>query len=173
MAVKPCSNTLKIAPCSCGTRSTLAHSIGVKVSATNPEITTAPATAIPNSLNSRPVEPRRKPNGVNTATSARVVDRVRDEHGPIPRGFELHAGGQGLLDAGQGLANPACHLDEICLGLPDDADRDRGIPIVAEYRAIVLGPELDVRHVLEPDELPALACDHQLPEFPRRLQLAQ
>src|SRR2546427_2986222 len=73
MAVKPCSNTLKIAPCSCGTRSTLAHSIGVNVRATNPEITTAPATAIPNSLSSRPVEPRRKPNGVNTATSAIVV----------------------------------------------------------------------------------------------------
>src|SRR6059036_4584 len=65
------------------------------------------------------------------------------------------------------------HLDEIRLGLPDDAYGDRGIPIVAEYRAIVLGPELDVRHVLKLDELPALACDHQLSEFPRRLQLAQ
>jgi len=51
----------------------LAHSIGVNVRATNPEITTAPATAMPNSLNSRPVAPRRNPSGVNTATSAIVV----------------------------------------------------------------------------------------------------
>src|SRR5712692_989147 len=73
MALKPCSNTLKMDPCSWGTRNTFAHNIGVSVSATNPEITTAPATAMPNSLNSRPVEPRRNPSGVNTATSAIVV----------------------------------------------------------------------------------------------------
>jgi hypothetical protein len=45
----------------------------VSVSATNPEITTAPATAIPNSLNSRPVFPCRKASGVNTATREMVV----------------------------------------------------------------------------------------------------
>ena len=60
-------------PWLCVTRSTLAQSIGVRVNATNPEITTAPATAIPNSLKSRPVDPRRNPSGVNTATSAIVV----------------------------------------------------------------------------------------------------
>ena len=54
-------------------RRILAHSIGVSVSATKPEITTAPATAMPNSLRSRPVDPRRNPSGVNTATSAIVV----------------------------------------------------------------------------------------------------
>jgi hypothetical protein len=50
-----------------------AHSIGVNVSATKPEMTTAPAMATPNSLNSRPVVPCRKASGVNTATSAIVV----------------------------------------------------------------------------------------------------
>src|SRR2546422_5691506 len=79
MALKPRSNTLKTAPCSWGTRNTFAHNIGVSVSATNPEITTAPATAMPNSLNSRPVEPRRNPSGVNTATRAIVVARS-EEH---------------------------------------------------------------------------------------------
>ena len=54
-------------------RRILAQSIGVSVSATNPEMTTAPATAMPNSLRSRPAVPRRNPNGVNTATSAMVV----------------------------------------------------------------------------------------------------
>src|SRR5438874_1749722 len=54
-------------------RRILAQSIGVSVSATNPEMTTAPATAMPNSLRSRPAVPRRNPNGVKTATSAMVV----------------------------------------------------------------------------------------------------
>ena len=56
-----------------GTRRIRAHSIGVSVSATNPEMTTDPATAMPNSLKSLPVLPWRKASGVNTATSAMVV----------------------------------------------------------------------------------------------------
>ena len=47
--------------------------MGVRVSATKPEMITAPAIAMPNSLNSRPVVPCRKASGVNTATSAIVV----------------------------------------------------------------------------------------------------
>ncbi len=47
--------------------------MGVSVRATKPEMTTEPATAMPNSLNSRPVEPLRKASGVNTATSEIVV----------------------------------------------------------------------------------------------------
>src|SRR2546425_8532705 len=104
---------------------------------------------------------------------ARIVDRVRDEHRTIERGFELHARGQRLLDAGDGLANAWRHVDEVCFRLPDHADGDSGVSVVAEYRAIILGPELDVRHILELDDLPALTRDCQLPEFPRRLQLAQ
>src|SRR6266699_3771874 len=50
---------------------------------------------------------------------------------------------------------------------------DGGIAIVTEYRASVLGCELDVRHILELDDLPALTRHDQLPEFPRILQLAQ
>ena len=56
-----------------GTRRILAQSIGVRVSATKPEMITDPATAMPNSLNSRPVEPLRKASGVKTATSEMVV----------------------------------------------------------------------------------------------------
>src|SRR5207244_10281916 len=62
---------------------------------------------------------------------------------------------------------------EIRLGLPDNADGDRGIPFVAEYRASVLGPELDVGDILELDDLPALTRQYHLPESLRRLQLAQ
>ena len=43
------------------------HSIGVSVSATKPEISTETATAMPNSLNSRPTRP--------------VEERDRHEHG--------------------------------------------------------------------------------------------
>ncbi len=71
--MKPFSSTLYRAPWRGGTRRILAQSIGVSVRATNPEITTEPATAMPNSLNSRPVEPLRKARGVNTATSEIVV----------------------------------------------------------------------------------------------------
>ena len=84
-ALKPRSNVLKIAPCSCGTRNTFAHNIGVSVSATNPDSTTAPATAMPNSLSSRPVEPRRNPSGVNTATRAIVVAITAKPISPVPR----------------------------------------------------------------------------------------
>ncbi len=45
----------------------------MSVSATMPEMSTAPPTATPNSLNSRPVAPVRKSSGENTATSATVV----------------------------------------------------------------------------------------------------
>src|SRR5438046_7222480 len=69
MAVKPRSKAVNSAPCWCDMRRILAHSIGVRVNATNPEITTAPATAIPNSLSSRPAVPCRNPRGVNTARS--------------------------------------------------------------------------------------------------------
>ncbi len=48
--------------------------IGVSVRATKPDIKTATATAIPNSLNSRPTFPERKASGMNTATSAIVVE---------------------------------------------------------------------------------------------------
>src|SRR5207249_9428931 len=102
-----------------------------------------------------------------------MIDRVRAEHGTIERGFGLHARGQRLLDAEDGLANALRHVDEVCFRLPDHADGDSGISVVAEYRAIVLGPELDVRNILELDDLPALTRHYQLPEFPRRLQLAQ
>ena len=51
----------------------MAHSIGVRVRATKPEMMTDPATAMPNSLNSRPVEPLRKASGVKTATRETVV----------------------------------------------------------------------------------------------------
>ena len=48
--------------------------IGVKVRATKPEIKTATATAIPNSLNSLPTLPERNASGTNTATRAIVVE---------------------------------------------------------------------------------------------------
>ena len=51
----------------------MAQSIGVSVSATKPEMMTDPATAMPNSLKRRPVEPFRNASGVKTATSAMVV----------------------------------------------------------------------------------------------------
>ena len=60
-------------PCRFFTRRIFEQSIGVRVSATKDDTTTAPAIAIPNSLNSRPVVPCRKASGENTATSAIVV----------------------------------------------------------------------------------------------------
>jgi len=71
--VKPRSNRSKILPCWGCILRILAQSIGVSVSATKPEITTAPATAMPNSLNNRPAVPVRNASGENTATSAIVV----------------------------------------------------------------------------------------------------
>ncbi len=102
-----------------------------------------------------------------------IVDRVRDEHGPIERGFELDARRQRLLNAGDRLADALRHVDQVRLRLPDHTDGDRRNPIVAKYRASVLGPKLDVCNILELHDLPALTRHDHLPEFPRRLQLAQ
>ena len=63
----------------------MAQSIGVSVSATKPEITTAPATAIPNSLNNRPAVPVRNARGENTATSAIVVAMTANAISFVPR----------------------------------------------------------------------------------------
>ena len=53
--------------------SNLVEIIGVKVSATNEEIMTAPVITILNSRNNRPVVPCKKTIGKNTATKAIVV----------------------------------------------------------------------------------------------------
>ena len=50
--------------------------IGVMVSATKPEMITAPASVTANSRNSAPVSPPVKPSGANTAAS---VMRHRDD----------------------------------------------------------------------------------------------
>ena len=51
-------------------------SMGVSVSATNPEISTATASVMPNSLKRRPTVPWRKATGTNTATREIVVARI-------------------------------------------------------------------------------------------------
>ena len=53
--------------------SSLEHIIGVRVSATNPDTTTAPASASANSRNSRPVRPGAKAIGAYTAASVSVM----------------------------------------------------------------------------------------------------
>ena len=67
--------------------------MGVSVSATKPEITTEPATAMPNSLKSRPVLPWRKASGVKTATSEMVVAMTAKAISRVP----FDGGGLGLL----------------------------------------------------------------------------
>jgi cystathionine beta-synthase len=52
------------------------QSIGVRVSATKPDRSTATDTVIPNSLKSRPTVPVRKATGTKTATSEIVVART-------------------------------------------------------------------------------------------------
>ena len=54
-------------------RSSLLHSMGVSVSATKPETSTAPASVSANSPNSRPVRPGVKASGANTAASVSVM----------------------------------------------------------------------------------------------------
>ena len=54
-------------------RSSLLHIIGVSVSATKPDTSTAPASASANSTNSRPVRPGVNASGANTAASVSVI----------------------------------------------------------------------------------------------------
>ena len=54
-------------------RSSLLHSIGVRVRATKPDTSTAPASVSANSPKSRPVRPGVKASGANTAASVRVI----------------------------------------------------------------------------------------------------
>ena len=53
--------------------SSCVHIMGVSVSATKPDTTTAPAKASANSTNSRPVRPGVKASGAYTATSVAVM----------------------------------------------------------------------------------------------------
>ena len=54
-------------------RNSLEHIMGVSVSATKPDTTTAPASARANSTNSRPVRPGVNASGAYTATSVSVI----------------------------------------------------------------------------------------------------
>ena len=54
-------------------RSSLLHIIGVSVSATKPDTTTAPASVSANSPNNRPVRPGVKASGANTAANVSVI----------------------------------------------------------------------------------------------------
>ncbi len=67
---RPCSS-----PWPCPFR-TLEHIIGDRVSATMPEMITAPASEKANSENSVPVRPPTKPMGANTASSVMVIAMI-------------------------------------------------------------------------------------------------
>ena len=54
-------------------RSSLLHNMGVSVSATKPDTSTAPARVSANSPNKRPVRPGVKASGANTAASVSVI----------------------------------------------------------------------------------------------------
>ena len=60
-------------------RSSLLHIMGVSVSATKPETSTAPASVSANSTNSRPVRPGVKASGANTAASVSVIATTAKE----------------------------------------------------------------------------------------------
>jgi hypothetical protein len=70
--------------CACG-RTIFDAIIGVRVSATNADSATAPASATDNSRNSRPVLPSMKPTGRNTATSTVVVAITANATCLVPR----------------------------------------------------------------------------------------
>ncbi len=61
------------------------HIIGVRVSATNPEIATAAASATESSRNRRPLLPSMNPTGRNTATRTAVVASTANATCAVPR----------------------------------------------------------------------------------------
>ena len=79
MASKPRSNNMYTAPClrsgSCGLRMRL-HIIGVSVSETKPEISTATMITTANSCSRRPRMPPMNITGMNTAASEMVIDTM-------------------------------------------------------------------------------------------------
>ncbi len=80
------------------------------------------------------------------------VQRGFDEHRAIDVDAELRARRQVLVEGGD-LAHTLGHLERVGIGLGLDADRHARDAIGARDGALVLGGELDIRHVRELHEV--------------------
>src|SRR5947207_2327690 len=169
----------KTLPCWCCMRRILAQSIGVSVSATKPEITTAPATAMPNSLNNRPAVPVRNASGVNTATSAIVVAMTANPISFVPR--TAASSGDSCSSSwcrnafsstmiASSTTMPIAIVSASSVKLLIEKPRKY---MIANVAMIDAGIELDARDILQLHQLRALMRDDHLPELLRRFELAE
>ena len=75
----------RLPPPACGGRRKRLHSIGVSVSDTRPEISTAAPITTANSWSSRPTTPPMNSTGMNTAASDTVIERMVKPISRAPR----------------------------------------------------------------------------------------
>ena len=72
---------------------------------------------------------------------------------------------QRLVDLGQHAAHGLGHIERIGDRLLDDADRDRGLAVVAAVAPLVGGAEFDARHLAELDLMAAGDLDDDVAEL--------
>jgi hypothetical protein len=102
-----------------------------------------------------------------------LLDRPLDEDRLVESGVDVDAGRERLLDPGQLRPDQLGHRDDVGLGLPHHADRDRRRPLVAQGAPLVLRPQLDPAQIAQLDQHPVGVAHHQIGELLRSLELPQ
>ena len=85
----------------------------------------------------------------------------------------LTPGGSDAWIRGSSRPDQLGHLDDVGLGLPHHADRDRGGAVVAQRAPLVLRTQFDPAQVAQLDQHPAGVAHRQVGELLRGLELAQ
>ncbi|KAG1321540.1 hypothetical protein G6F63_013739 [Rhizopus arrhizus] len=99
------------------------------------------------------------------------IDGAFDEHRRVVRDVQLHACGQGLVQALDFQARGLGQLQRVGGGLPRHTDVDRRLAVKARQHAVAGGRDLDLGHVAQADRIALHVGHDHVFELGRRLQV--
>jgi hypothetical protein len=99
------------------------------------------------------------------------LDRVADEERGVVGDLDLHPLGHRLSQLREARLDRVGDLERRGARLFDDAEADRGDPLKTDHGALVLRPDLDLRHVHEAHRAVAALREENRPELLRRGQV--
>src|SRR5215218_983902 len=100
------------------------------------------------------------------------LDGSLNEDRLVEGGMDRYAGGQRGLDPGQLTPDLLRYRDDVRLGLADHPDGHRRSAFEPKRAALIFGPELYPRQILELDQHTIAVADYQIAELFGRLELA-
>jgi hypothetical protein len=100
-----------------------------------------------------------------------LVDRGVHEVGRIVHDPAFESAGQLRHDAGQRVAHPLDHAQEIGRGGDLDADEDGGLPVARHARLVAVRAESDLRHVAQAHIGAVHRLHHEIAEVLERMQI--